>query len=169
MFKRVFWFTTGATAGFGGAMWIRRQVLRTVRRFTPEQVQVEVTTSVRRLGTDLRAAVSEARDAMAEREAALRSELTPGAGPAEAHLRVGPPGPASPGAPAWGARPAAQQHPGRGVLPAHQQPPSATSPATPTAVAPKRSAASPASPSPAQGGRPLRRREPARGPHPARQ
>jgi len=80
MFKRTFWFTTGATAGFGGAMWVRRQVLRTVRRFTPEQVQAEVTTSVRRLGTDLRAAVSEGRSSMADREAQLRSELSPGAG-----------------------------------------------------------------------------------------
>jgi hypothetical protein len=82
MFRRTFWFTTGATAGFGGAMWVRRQVLRAVRRFTPEQVQAEVTTSVRRLGTDLRAAVSEARSSMADREAELRSELKPGAGPA---------------------------------------------------------------------------------------
>ena len=78
MFKRTFWFTTGATAGFGGAMWIRRQVLRTVRRFAPEQVQADVATSVRRLGTDLRAAVTEARDSMAEREAELRAELAPG-------------------------------------------------------------------------------------------
>jgi hypothetical protein len=59
-------------------MWIRRQVLRTVRRLAPEQVQAEVTTSVRRLGTDLRAAVVEARDSMAEREAELRAELAPG-------------------------------------------------------------------------------------------
>jgi hypothetical protein len=84
MFKRTFWFTTGATAGFGGAMWIRRQVLRQVRRFTPEHVQDEVTTSVRRFGTDLRAAVGEARASMAEREAELRSELTPGGGGAVA-------------------------------------------------------------------------------------
>ncbi len=82
MLKRTFWFTTGATAGFGGAMWIRRQVLRTVRRYTPEQVQAEVSTSVRRLGTDLRDAVTEARSAMADREAELRSELKPGAGSA---------------------------------------------------------------------------------------
>jgi hypothetical protein len=78
--KRVFWFGTGATAGFGGAMWIRRQVLRTVRRYTPEQVQADVTTSVRRLGADLREAVTAGRSAMASREAELRSELKPGAG-----------------------------------------------------------------------------------------
>ncbi|HET6950082.1 MAG TPA: hypothetical protein VFI47_06895 [Acidimicrobiales bacterium] len=79
MVRRVFWFGTGATAGFGGAMWIRRRLLRTVRRLTPERVQADVTTSVRRLGTDLRAAVSEGRTAMADREAELRSELQPGA------------------------------------------------------------------------------------------
>jgi hypothetical protein len=33
------WFTTGATAGFGGAMWIRRRVLRTVERYTPAHVR----------------------------------------------------------------------------------------------------------------------------------
>ena len=82
MLKRTFWFTTGATAGFGGAMWVRRQVLRTVRRYTPEQVQADVTTSVRRLGTDLRDAVTTGRAAMADREAELRTELRPGAGPA---------------------------------------------------------------------------------------
>jgi hypothetical protein len=81
MFKRTFWFATGATAGFGGAMWVRRQVLRTVRRFAPEQVQADVATSVRRLGGDLREAVDEARTTMAEREAALHAELAPGGGP----------------------------------------------------------------------------------------
>ena len=96
MFKRTFWFTTGATAGFGGAMWIRRQVLRTVRRFTPEQVQAEVTTSVRRLGTDLRAAVVEARQSMAEREAELRSELQPGAGAITPPAGAGGPSDAGP-------------------------------------------------------------------------
>jgi hypothetical protein len=78
--RRTFWFATGATAGFGGAMWVRRRVLRTVRRYTPERVQADVSDQVRRLGTDLRAAVREGRDAMADREAALRSELAPGAG-----------------------------------------------------------------------------------------
>jgi hypothetical protein len=83
MFKRTFWFTTGATAGFGGAMWIRRQVLRAVERYTPEHVQADVADSVRRLGTDLRTAVTEARTTMARREAELRSELKPGSRDAE--------------------------------------------------------------------------------------
>ena len=65
MFRRLFWFGTGATAGLGGAVWVRRRVLRTVQRYTPERVQADVSTSVRRLGTDLRAAVTEGRAAMA--------------------------------------------------------------------------------------------------------
>ena len=81
MLRRTFWFATGATAGFGGAMWVRRQVLRTVRRYAPEQVRADAGESVRRLGTDLRAAVREGRSAMSEREAALRAELAPGGGP----------------------------------------------------------------------------------------
>ena len=80
MFKRALWFTTGATAGFGGAMWIRRRVLRTVERYTPAHVQDEVSTSVRRFGSDVREAFSEGRRGMAEREEELRSELRPGAG-----------------------------------------------------------------------------------------
>jgi hypothetical protein len=39
--RRTFWFATGATAGFGGAMWLRRRVLRAVHRYTPEAVQAE--------------------------------------------------------------------------------------------------------------------------------
>mgnify|MGYP006315837685 FL=1 len=80
MVRRMLWFTTGATAGFGSAMWIRRRVLRTVQRYTPAHVQDDVATSVRRLGTDVREALNEGRRSMAEREAELRAELRPGAG-----------------------------------------------------------------------------------------
>ena len=80
MVRRMLWFTTGATAGFGSAMWIRRRVLRTVERYTPAHVQDDVATSVRRLGTDVREALNEGRRSMAEREAELRAELRPGAG-----------------------------------------------------------------------------------------
>jgi len=85
MFKRTFWFGTGVTAGFGGAMWIRRRLQRAVHRYAPGRVQAGVTTSVRRLGTDLRTALRDGRHAMADREAQLRSELAPPARPATAH------------------------------------------------------------------------------------
>ncbi len=80
MLRRTFWFVTGAGAGVGGAMWARRRVRQAVARYAPERVQADVADSVRRLGTDLRSAVREGRDAMAGREAELRAELAPGAG-----------------------------------------------------------------------------------------
>ena len=83
--RRFVWFTTGATAGFGGAIWIRRRVLRAVNRYAPEQLQADVTTSVRRVGTSVRDAVAEGRNAMRDREKELRSELGPGGGGAASH------------------------------------------------------------------------------------
>ena len=50
-------------------------------RYTPEQVQADVSDSVRRLGTDVVTPSREGRAAMADREAELRAELRPGAGP----------------------------------------------------------------------------------------
>jgi hypothetical protein len=76
--RRLVWFTTGLTAGFGGAVWIRRRVRRAVHRYAPERLRVDVTTSVRRLGTGAREAVTEGREAMRHREAELRAELQPG-------------------------------------------------------------------------------------------
>jgi hypothetical protein len=78
VFKRLFWFTSGASVGFGGAMWVRRRVRRAIARYAPEHVTSEVTTSVRRAGTELREALSEGRTAMHDREAELRKELAPG-------------------------------------------------------------------------------------------
>jgi len=77
--RRLIWFTSGATAGFGGAMWIRRRIRRTVRRYAPEHLRADATVSIRRLGSGVRDAVAEGRGAMREREAELRAELRPGA------------------------------------------------------------------------------------------
>jgi hypothetical protein len=77
--RRLVWFTSGVTAGFGGALWIRRRILRSVRRYAPERLQAGATASVRRWGTDVRDAVAEGRSAMRQREAELRVELRPGA------------------------------------------------------------------------------------------
>jgi hypothetical protein len=77
MIRRLMWFTSGATAGFGGAMWIRRRMRRTVQRYAPEQLRADATASVRRLGSGVRDAVVEGRAAMREREAELRAELRP--------------------------------------------------------------------------------------------
>ncbi len=79
LIRRLVWFTSGATAGFGGAMWVRRRFRRAVRRYTPENVRTDASASVRRLGAGVRDAVAEGRSAMRDREAELRAELRPGA------------------------------------------------------------------------------------------
>lgn len=75
MFKRLFWLTTGATLGFGCSVWVRRALRQTVQRFTPERVAANATSAVQGIGAHLKAAASEGRAAMREREAQLRAEL----------------------------------------------------------------------------------------------
>jgi hypothetical protein len=75
--RRLVWFTSGATAGLGGAVWVRRRIRRTVRRYAPEQLRADTTASVRRLGSSVRDAVAEGRSGMREREAELRADLRP--------------------------------------------------------------------------------------------
>jgi hypothetical protein len=81
LIRRLLWFTTGATAGFGGAMWIRRQVLRRLERLVPARLQADASRSARNARLGVRAAVREGRAAARGREAELRAELRPGAGP----------------------------------------------------------------------------------------
>jgi hypothetical protein len=80
LMRRLFWFGTGASMGFGGAMWIRHRVRRAVARYRPARVSAEVGTGVRRVGNDVRDAISEGRAEMHTREAELREELAPGKG-----------------------------------------------------------------------------------------
>jgi hypothetical protein len=61
VFKRLFWLTVGAIAGFSGSVWIQRRVKQAVDRFAPEQVQ-----------SDVKAAWQEGRSAMRDREDELR-------------------------------------------------------------------------------------------------
>lgn len=70
LFRRVLWFGTGASLGFGGAMWIRHRIMRALGKDVPRQV--------RRVGTDVRDAMTAGRDEMRAREAQLREELPPG-------------------------------------------------------------------------------------------
>jgi hypothetical protein len=78
LLRRLLWFVTGASVGFGGAMWIRNRVRRAMARVMPEQVQADVRRGVRQTGATVRAAVSEGRNAMHHREVELREELSPG-------------------------------------------------------------------------------------------
>lgn len=75
MFRRLFWLIVGAGFGFGASFWIMRFVRETIGRYTPERVSADLADALRGLGTDLRAAVAEGREAMREREAELRAEV----------------------------------------------------------------------------------------------
>jgi hypothetical protein len=78
LFRRLFWLGTGASVGFGGAMWIRNKVRRAVARVMPDRVAADVTGTARRAGANVRDAVSEGRTAMRTREAELRDDYAPG-------------------------------------------------------------------------------------------
>ena len=80
MFKRLFWLTVGVGFGFGMSFWVSRTVKGKMARLAPDNVSAELAGALRQLGSDLRAAVAEGRDAMREREAELRAEIVPGAG-----------------------------------------------------------------------------------------
>lgn len=77
MFRRLFWLIMGAGFGFGMSFWLMRFVRETAARYAPERVSADLAGAMRSLGTDLRAAVSEGREAMREREAELRAEVGP--------------------------------------------------------------------------------------------
>ena len=77
LFRRLFWLGTGASVGFGGAMWIRNKVRRAVDRVMPDRVAADVTGGARRAGANVRDAFTEGRTAMRTREAELRDELAP--------------------------------------------------------------------------------------------
>ncbi len=72
MFKRLTWMTMGTGVGFGAALWGRRKVQAKIERYRPAQVMAEASQAARHLGTHLRAARDEGREAMRQREAELR-------------------------------------------------------------------------------------------------
>ena len=76
MFKRLFWLAIGAGLGFGLSFWLARFVRSTVERYAPERVSGDLAASLRRLSDEVRAATTEGRQAMREREAELRESLS---------------------------------------------------------------------------------------------
>ena len=76
MFKRLFWLMIGVGFGFGVSFWMMRFVRETVQRYSPERVSSDLAGAMKGLGADLRAAVADGREAMREREAEIRAELT---------------------------------------------------------------------------------------------
>jgi hypothetical protein len=75
MFKRLFWLCVGVGLGAGMAYWLQKFLRQTAERYSPERVSNDVVESARRLGTDVRRAIDEGREAMRKREAELRAEL----------------------------------------------------------------------------------------------
>ena len=75
MFKRLFWLAVGTGLGFGMSFWLTRLVRSTMERYTPERVASDLGAAMKGLGSDMRAAVAEGREAMREREAELRKSL----------------------------------------------------------------------------------------------
>lgn len=78
MFRRLFWLIMGAGFGFGMSFWLMRFVRDTAARYAPERVSADLAGAIKGLGTDLRAAVAEGREAMRERESELRAEVSGG-------------------------------------------------------------------------------------------
>jgi len=76
VFKRLFWLCIGIGFGFGVSFWVTRLVKETVERYSPEKVSGDLSAAIRALGTDIRAAVADGREAMREREAELRAGLS---------------------------------------------------------------------------------------------
>ena len=75
MFKRLFWLCVGIGLGAGLSYWLARFLRQTAERYSPERVSTDLLDGARRLGTDVRKAVEEGREAMRKREAELRAEL----------------------------------------------------------------------------------------------
>ena len=71
--KRVFWLGVGYGAGLGTSWYAARKVKAAARRYTPEGLSDKVTDTVTGISRDVKAAVTEGRSAMREREAELRA------------------------------------------------------------------------------------------------
>ena len=78
MFKRLFWLVVGVGFGFGMSFWVSRLVREKAARLSPQNVSSELAGALRDLGKDVRAAVTEGREAMREREAELRAGIADG-------------------------------------------------------------------------------------------
>ncbi|MEM7092184.1 MAG: hypothetical protein AAF567_04215 [Actinomycetota bacterium] len=61
MFKRLFWFSSGAATGAAGTMWVRRRIQEQLRRFTPGGVREQAIAKARRAAGDAQILVQEGR------------------------------------------------------------------------------------------------------------
>lgn len=75
MFKRIFWMSTGVAVGAGGAFWAKRKAEEAVQQYLPEQVAIRAAETAKGLGTTVRQAAVEGREAMRVTEAELRARV----------------------------------------------------------------------------------------------
>jgi hypothetical protein len=75
VFRRLFWLCVGAGFGFGSSFWLMRFVRETAARYAPPRVSAELSGAIKGLGSDLRVAVADGREAMRAREAELRADV----------------------------------------------------------------------------------------------
>lgn len=79
MAKRLFWFGVGAASGGLAVVWGLSSVRRASQRLSPDRLPGELADAVvdrgRSFSAELRGALAEGRDAMAERERELREAL----------------------------------------------------------------------------------------------
>jgi hypothetical protein len=65
----------GASFGFGASFWVSRAVKQTMERYSPPRLSGDLSRAIQAFGTDIRAAVTEGKEAMREHEAALRAQV----------------------------------------------------------------------------------------------
>jgi len=79
VFKRVIWWTTGATMGAAGSLWAQRKVKKTVQttieKYSPPAVAHRAVDRAKAIGGDLRSVVDEGRAAQADKELELRDRF----------------------------------------------------------------------------------------------
>ena len=74
----MFWLTVGYGAGLGTSCYAARKVKAAARRYTPEGLGERVSDTVTGISGNVKAAVTEGRTAMREREAELRKDRAAG-------------------------------------------------------------------------------------------
>lgn len=61
VFKRLFWFSSGAATGAAGSWWMRRRVQQQIARFTPGGVRERTVKRAKQAGGDASTYLGEAR------------------------------------------------------------------------------------------------------------
>ncbi len=61
MFKRLFWFGSGAVSGAAGGWYVKRRIEEKLRRFTPGGMREQAIAKAKRAQADAKIAVAEGR------------------------------------------------------------------------------------------------------------